>query len=332
MNPALAYGNKHLNKKWNDKNFQRHQARLKTVKSRLDNERPPSYIHLRQNAKRQQVEKERCDQIFKENQRLLTNIATIKSVGGSTIDTSVPKSTKLHPGSLNAESKRRRLSEIDKENSRLLGKISNMKSSYDVQDFKKHAQTQARYLKAISEYDSEDTINRLLGKDQKHRVLKSQGGKKENQENEEPFELEQQNDHIDDDNFNEANEIEQNNEVDEANFNDDADEINENNNLSDDHNNVVNEHVEDVSETPNTTTDATNNTVSNETQQQNRNYNDEDNASNQVNTPQETHSSESTQPVSHQTIPQPVDNNRNSVEQVNNESNDISFKVQNNST
>eukprot|EP00792_Barthelona_sp_PAP020_P005413 TRINITY_DN2638_c0_g2_i2.p1 TRINITY_DN2638_c0_g2~~TRINITY_DN2638_c0_g2_i2.p1 ORF type:complete len:264 (+),score=87.99 TRINITY_DN2638_c0_g2_i2:504-1295(+) len=162
MDKAIPIHNRHLTSRWNQRAYDIHRKKLNKIKGSIDNAAPKQYSHIQKNYKRSIKEEERCEEIFKENQMLLTKIAVIKSSGGS-VDTQLKTHRKQE--TLHEAARRREFERIDRENGRLLNRIKQVNPTYKREEWKAHGKKHAQYLKHMVEFPNDPTgaISQLEG-------------------------------------------------------------------------------------------------------------------------------------------------------------------------
>jgi len=74
---CMPRANKHLDDKWVKHCQNLHRKKLKGMKAAIDNKPPPTYMHLKQNLKKQQNDEERYSQIERDNYLLLDKMSYI---------------------------------------------------------------------------------------------------------------------------------------------------------------------------------------------------------------------------------------------------------------
>eukprot|EP00792_Barthelona_sp_PAP020_P005411 TRINITY_DN2638_c0_g1_i1.p1 TRINITY_DN2638_c0_g1~~TRINITY_DN2638_c0_g1_i1.p1 ORF type:complete len:226 (+),score=63.28 TRINITY_DN2638_c0_g1_i1:32-679(+) len=151
---VIPIKNQHRTSRWNQRAYDIHKKKLNKIKGSVDNAKPQQYSHIKKNHKRTIKEEERCEQIFKENQLLLTKIAIIKSSGGSV---KTHQKTHRKQETLHEAARRREFERIDRENARLLNRIKEVNPTYKREEWKTHGKRHDQYLKQIGGFPIDST-------------------------------------------------------------------------------------------------------------------------------------------------------------------------------
>nr|CAG4712825.1 unnamed protein product [Naegleria fowleri] len=114
-------------RKVRERNYKKHRDALASIKPSIDNTPPKDYPHLRTNAKKKQLQKERGDQIGKDNRILVDKMTEI--MGKHYLDNKNQNYKFI--GSLNSDLRRREAKKITEENSAILKRIQNRQPVYN---------------------------------------------------------------------------------------------------------------------------------------------------------------------------------------------------------
>ncbi|KAL9646325.1 hypothetical protein ABK040_014478 [Willaertia magna] len=121
-----------------ESNYKKHRDALANIKPSVDTNAPKDFPHLRQNAKKKQQQKERTDQIGKDNRILVDKMTEIMTK--NYVDNKNENFKFI--GSLNSEKRKRELRKITAENQAILKRIQNRQPNYN------HLQWQEDYCKS----------------------------------------------------------------------------------------------------------------------------------------------------------------------------------------
>jgi hypothetical protein len=154
---------------------------VKNIKSQIDNTAPPRQRHLRKNAKKAQMEKERRERINHENRLLLNKMAAIVHPPTGNVNRNAT-STTYKPGlrlsrnqvpvvdnwnpsansykkSMNIESRRRELEKVTAENYGILQRIQAQKAFYNTEGLRKDWKDNKAYGKNVRTFRKSPHFN-----------------------------------------------------------------------------------------------------------------------------------------------------------------------------
>lgn len=118
---AMPVQNKACMERYVKKCQERHKAKLRDMKSSIDNRCPRQATHLCSNAKKNYLIEERIDQIETENRHLLEKMSNIMRLKTTGIDNKNDNIKYSH--SLNKERRKRELQKITQQNHQILRRI-----------------------------------------------------------------------------------------------------------------------------------------------------------------------------------------------------------------
>ncbi|KAL0217248.1 hypothetical protein RCL1_007731 [Eukaryota sp. TZLM3-RCL] len=146
---SIPSANKLLEKKWRERDLERHRSKLKTTRPAVDNKPPPLHRHVFENKKKHQIEEERYTAIERENFRLLSQISDIMSKS-NTVDNHLAFET--HPGTLHRQYRKRELERITDENQSILKRIQTRPPTLSLAEWKEHSIKHEKYEINLREY------------------------------------------------------------------------------------------------------------------------------------------------------------------------------------
>lgn len=155
MNRATPSPNKLLKKKWDDRNLEIHQKKLRNVKSNLRTSSSNVQSASKINAKKFQQQEgniysDRYTQIEKDNRVLLERMSSLNKSSTHSI---LPLTQRARSMNDAKQRKRKRdLVEITMNNYRLLRRLQQSKSVYNVNRFENDRRVQERRLKHMCEF------------------------------------------------------------------------------------------------------------------------------------------------------------------------------------
>ncbi|KAG2378111.1 hypothetical protein C9374_008733 [Naegleria lovaniensis] len=114
-------------RKVRERSYKKHRDALASIKPSIDTTAPKDYPHLRTNAKKKQMQKERGDQIGKDNRILVDKMTEI--MGKHYLDNKNQNYKFI--GSLNSDLRKREAKKITEENSAILKRIQNRQPVYN---------------------------------------------------------------------------------------------------------------------------------------------------------------------------------------------------------
>ena len=143
-------GNKVVSKREEEKRREKHEFRLKTMKSTIDAKIPASLVYKVPNTKKIQLlegnsQSERCTEIERENRILYEKMLKIRTKSPILESKSLKKS-------LNKEFRKRRLLEIEKDNTELTERIKRRESAYRLEKYNTERKETEKILNTISEF------------------------------------------------------------------------------------------------------------------------------------------------------------------------------------
>ena len=146
----MLSGNKVVSKREEEKQRQKHEFRLKSMKSIIDSSTPVSLINRISNAKKIQLMEgntylEKCTEIERENRILYEKMLRIRNQTPTLRSSSTKKS-------LNITYRKQKLLEIEQANAELSERIKRRESAYRVDKFNIDRKETERILTAICEF------------------------------------------------------------------------------------------------------------------------------------------------------------------------------------
>lgn len=109
--PITAANNKLLKKRWDQRQYDLHRAKVHTSRAVIDNHAPETYMHMHLKLKKLQVEEERLAVVERDNRILLEKMSYIMRTKGL-----VENWNKYHQRSLNKTKRQRELLRVTHEN------------------------------------------------------------------------------------------------------------------------------------------------------------------------------------------------------------------------
>lgn len=168
--PVLPCGNKLLQQKWDQTYYNQHRKLVKSAKPMVDTKPPPIRPHVISKLKKQQLERERGDEIDRDNFTLLKKMQKIMKIEGS----EEYHNTYRHH-SLNQLQRQRELERVAKENKELLKRLEKVEPMYKVSDWIDDWQKNAELMELITSYP-EDTIDPLARSERSSKQDKTEDG------------------------------------------------------------------------------------------------------------------------------------------------------------
>ncbi|OMJ80576.1 hypothetical protein SteCoe_19116 [Stentor coeruleus] len=144
----MFQGNKAVVRRETEKQREKHEKRLKSMKSVIDSTTPHSLIKRIPRGKKLQLLEERCTEIERENRILYEKMLKIRNKTPPPLPPSSKKS-------LNQTFRKLQLEEIEKANSNLIQRIQRKESSYKLEKFHTERRDTERILSNISEFPSQ---------------------------------------------------------------------------------------------------------------------------------------------------------------------------------
>lgn len=147
MHRAEPVSNKLVIQKSRDQSYNIHRDKLSNVKSTIDNKPPKVHSHLKNKAKKAQVEKERLEEIQRDNYKLLNKMSDIMQK--NYLDNK--NSSIQYAKSLNNEYRKRELMKITAENHAMLKRIQQKQPVYNHLQWEHERKQNEIYCKNICE-------------------------------------------------------------------------------------------------------------------------------------------------------------------------------------
>ena len=136
---------------------ERHQQKLRNMKSSIDNKCPRGGSHLKTKAKKNALMEERFAQIETENRLLLEKMSHIMRFKGG-IDCTNDSAKYSH--SLSKERRKRELQRITKDNQKILQRIQAARPTYNHKRWEEEAQRNDEILQNICEFRPQNSLRR----------------------------------------------------------------------------------------------------------------------------------------------------------------------------
>jgi len=146
---ALPVQNKACMARHIQRSQERHQQKLRNMKSSIDNKCPRGGSHLKTKAKKNALMEERFAQIETENRLLLEKMSHIMRFKGG-IDCTNDSAKYSH--SLSKERRKRELQRITKDNQKILQRIQAARPTYNHKRWEEEAQRNDEILQNICEF------------------------------------------------------------------------------------------------------------------------------------------------------------------------------------
>merc|ERR1712055_348476 len=124
--PITAANNKLLKKRWDQRTYDLHRAKVHTSKAMIDNHAPETYMHMHLKLKKLQMEEERLAVVERDNRILLEKMSYIMRTKGL-----VDNWNNYTQKSLNKTKRQRELLRVAHENQAILKRISSKEPHYN---------------------------------------------------------------------------------------------------------------------------------------------------------------------------------------------------------
>lgn len=147
--PVLPCGNKLLQQKWDQTYYNDHQKLIKSAKPMVDNKPPPARPHIVSKLKKQQLEKERLEEIDRDNLTLLKKMQRIMKTEGD-VDHSCTSHQYRH--SLNEEKRRREVRRVSTENKQMIKRLETVAPMYRMSNWVDDWQRKEELTSMITAY------------------------------------------------------------------------------------------------------------------------------------------------------------------------------------
>lgn len=145
MHRSIPVGNKLLSKKWEEKNHQIHEDKLKRMQPRVNSGPPEKFSHLRYKAKREQLLEDRFTEIERENRILLEKMSSIMNKKQYKTDGFAVKS-------LNKTARKETMRKITIDNQALLRRLQDKNPCYNTHQWEEDRRRTEKRLQNMCEY------------------------------------------------------------------------------------------------------------------------------------------------------------------------------------
>jgi len=161
MYRSIPIGNKLCHKRNEERRFEAHREKLRTMKPTIDTTEPKAlrFDHIRNNLKREQMLEERYGEIDRENRILLQKMSDIMRNPSFSLSGQMgndpsknPALTRGGPVSLNKDFRKKELLRITHENQKILNRIQKAQPMYNHVKWEEDHQKQQRLLRNCCEY------------------------------------------------------------------------------------------------------------------------------------------------------------------------------------
>ena len=153
MNKDLMISNIHTERRSELIKQRIHEERIRLATPLINSrETQHGFEHLRNNAKRRQMEAERSQEIDNENLILLGKMRNIFLHGTAATNTGAPRAVEVEPRSLNHGARRRELERITRENLGIAERIRSSKPSYSAEALLRGRSAHEQLVKRISRH------------------------------------------------------------------------------------------------------------------------------------------------------------------------------------
>lgn len=152
--PVLACGNKLLQQKWDQTYYDDHKKLVKAAKPMIDSKPPPARPHVTSKLKKLQLERERLEEIDRDNMTLLKKMQHIMKTEGN-VDHHSTSHQYRH--SLNQEKRQREVQRVARENRQLLERLEKVEPMYKVSSWIEDWQRKGELTNMITAYPEAST-------------------------------------------------------------------------------------------------------------------------------------------------------------------------------
>lgn len=147
--PVQPCGNKLLQKQWDQRYYDEHRRLVRSAKPMVDTKPPVKHQHLTSKLKKQQLEKERSDEIERDNLALLKKMQHIMTTQGQ-----VDHKHAYKHHSLNDLQRQRELERVSKDNKEMLKRLQQVEPMYRVQEWIDDWQRKEDHTERITAFPS----------------------------------------------------------------------------------------------------------------------------------------------------------------------------------
>lgn len=157
--PVTPCGNKLLQQKWDKTYYDEHRRLVKTAKPMVDTKAPKVRPHVTSKWKKQQIEKERAQEIDRDNYTLLKKMQRIMQTEGG-----VDHKNGYKHHSLNQSQRQREMERVAKENAAMLKRLEKVEPIYKVSDWVDDWRRKQDLTERITAYPNEYQASRPVSR------------------------------------------------------------------------------------------------------------------------------------------------------------------------